>query len=273
MKYIYIILLVLITLIFLNTCGIEDTTMYFQEPKNISYDDANFMIKFDGYNQEEDGDEYLFVGYDVYYYFNDDSGSAKKAAVRIPKITGTRGTFHSDLIDFRDPNVDSSFQNFTTTELDEIYQDVTFPVTEEMIDDVLEEGNSDNVRLSFENTLLIPNTDDNPKKISGNDYILLEELFPKYEQYKSYMEAGTWGGINDNDNATTFKGFLDQNYYNHYSISLYKNEAGFNYYKMKIFVIAKGFNSNTERNKGDYIESLKSSVKEVTIKVDPATAP
>ena len=34
MKYIYIFSIIIITLILLNTCGIEDSTMYFQEAKN-----------------------------------------------------------------------------------------------------------------------------------------------------------------------------------------------------------------------------------------------
>ncbi|MBN1216776.1 MAG: hypothetical protein JXA99_15215, partial [Candidatus Lokiarchaeota archaeon] len=245
-------------------CGIEDTTMYFQEPKNLAYNEATFTISFDGYNQEEDDDEYLFVGYDVYYYFNDDSGSALKAAVRIPKQSETRfeldPNIHTPLFNF--VGVDSSFSNYSVNDLDIIYQDVTFPVTEEMIDDVLEEGKSDNVRLCFDRPAVIGT--ENPKKVS-NDHIYLEELFPKYEQYKSQIEASNWGDIDE------FWGFLDIDYYNYYSYTPYQTIGSDNYYKMKIFVIAKGFNSNTERNKGDYIESLKSSVREISIRVDQAT--
>jgi hypothetical protein len=262
MKYIYAISILIITVILLNTCGIEDTTMFFQEPKNLSYDDATFTIEFDGYNQEEDDDKYLFVGYDVYYYFSGSkSSNAKKAAVRIPVQSHADVGLHSDLLDFTDSDNESSFENYSDNDKDTIYQEVTFPVTWEMIDDVLDEGKSDNVQLCFANTELIQPSDENPHKIS-NDSILMEELFPKYEEYKSQIEGGPW----DENN---FEGFLDQDYYSYYGISLYKFEGGFNYYKMKVFVIAKGFNSNTERNKGDYIESLKSSVKEITIQVVP----
>ena len=264
MKYFYTILLFLITLIFFNTCGIEDTTIYFQEPKNLAYNEATFTIYFDGYNQEEDDDIYLFVGYDVYYYFNDDFSNAKKAAVRIPQESlpryETNQNNHAPLVDFT--SVSSSFQGFSTYDLDTIYQDVTFPVTFEMIDDILKEGKSDNVKLCFNRPATL--STENPKKVS-NDHIYLEELFPKYEQYKSFIESDQWGDVDD------FWGFLDLDYYNHYGYTPYQIIGTDNYYKMKIFIIAKGFNSNKDRNKGDYIESLKSSVIEISIKVDQST--
>lgn len=269
MKYIYILFLFVLILFFQNTCGVEDSTIFFQEPRNLSYDEANFTLRFDGYNQEEDGDEYLFIGYDVYYYFNKDSKNAKKAAVRIPKISEPRENpagvnIHSTLLDYRSVSIESSFSNYSDDDKNTIYQDVTFPVTEEMIEDVLRKSKSDNVRLCFDNTLTIPFGDENPKKV-GNDYILLEELFPKYDEYKSKIEAGQWGNIND------YKGFLDIDYYNYNDCSIYQTVGTDNYYKMKVFIIAKGFNSNTERNKGNYIESLKSTVKEITIEVSQST--
>lgn len=265
MKYFYTFLIILITLILCNTCGIEDTTMYFQEPKNLAYDEASSTIYFDGYNQEKDGDEYLFVGYDVYYYFNDDSKSAKKAAVRMPQHSMDRYKVnqnnHAPLLDFS--TVSSSFQGFSAYDLDIIYQDVTFPVTEDMIDNVLEEGKSDNVKLCFNRPATLGTV--NPKKVS-DDHIYLEELFPKFEQYKSQVvDNGLWGGYDD------FYGFLDLDYYNYYGYTSYATEGSNNLYKMKIFVIAKGFNSNTKRNKGDYIESLKSTVREISVSVPQST--
>ncbi len=263
MKYLHLLLLTILILLFQNTCGIEDSTIFFQEARNLSYDEANFTLRFDGYNQEEDGDEYLFVGYDVYYYFNNNSKSAKKAAVRLPKITTARGgANHSNLLDYTNPMVNSSFSSYSFNDKDIIYQDVTFPVTDEMIDDILKKGRSDNVRLTFDNNNLILPADINPNTIS--DYILMEELFPKYEEYKSQIEAGSWGGVD------AFSGFLDIDYYNYYGIPFtFDIASGKNKYKMWIFVIAKGFNSNTERNKGNYIESLKSTVIEITIEITP----
>ena len=178
--------------------------VYFQEPRNLHYESDGFLY-FNGANQEEDDGEYLFVGYDVYYYFSD-SKNAKKAMVRMPSTpdpdTIWHESPHSKLISFvSDTRFPSS--EFSESYLRTIYQYVTFPVTEDMIDDVLEKNNNDNVKICFHNSDLIESGQTNPKQNSSS-YIIMEELFPNYSEYSSQ----SWADEVSDD----FRGFLDRRY-------------------------------------------------------------
>ena len=257
----YSIILILAVLLF-NSCGIEDNIIYFQEPRNIEIDDSDqtkIIVKFYGYNQEEDDGEYLFVGYDIYYKFSS-SDDEKKAQVRYPIPPFNNLTFHNNaLIDFSD-NSRFPNDNFSDYDMEEFYQLVSIPVTEDMIKDVLKEGKSDNVRFCFDNRNIDAGKY-NPDQDSNNKYIMCNDMFPEYDDYKNKR----WGGLD-------FLGFYDEDYYNNddYVITPSKIEGVFKYYKIDFWIIAKGFNSNSERDK-NFIESLKSETFTLEFKVDIST--
>ena len=50
-------LIFILIFLFFNNCGIEDTVVYYQEPRNLSVeqgDRKNNVVYFYGYNQEKD---------------------------------------------------------------------------------------------------------------------------------------------------------------------------------------------------------------------------
>jgi len=253
-----------IPLIFLNTCGLEDNLIYFQEPRNVHVENngtGTVKVYFYAYNEEEDAGDKLCCGYDVYYYFTN-SSNAKRAAVKIPILTGRNSDF-SELEDY------TKFDRFPDDifDKDDIYQLITIPVTNNMLNEVLDEkGNNDNVRFCFHNDESIIKDlsgDYNPKINSGEDYIFMEEIFPNYDEY----QGEDWG-----ENDPDFKGFYDQDYYDEMGISPVETVGTDKTYKMYIWIIAKGHNSAGEISK-DFTESIKSSIITVNLKVDASPGP
>lgn len=261
-----------IFIFFLYNCGIEDNVMYFQEPRNIEIDDTDqgdITVKFYGFNQEEEDGKYLFVGYDIYYRFKK-SDNPKMAQVRNPipplnEVPPISNLHYFALHKFKD---NSRFPNdsFSDTDMDEFYQIVSIPVTEDMIKHVLKKGNNDDVQFCFDKSHIIPG-EENPYEDSKN--IFINDIFPNYDDYKNYKT--TWGNYDNIDPDKRFKGFYDKDYYDHYGIKPTDTDGiSNNYYKVDFWIVAKGFNSNSERDK-NFIESIKSEVFTVEFRVAIST--
>lgn len=269
-KVVVFILLFTFLFIFIANCGLEDTSTYFQEPRNLSVvgDSANRVVYFYGYNQENVVDSknnkyYLFVGYDVYYYFTS-SKEALKMNIKNPKLSLEHST---DLVVY-DSSSRFSESKYNATYMDEIFQHITIPVTDgspeyndlsddkyrNMIEDILYEGNNDNGRFSFHNHTVNDGTPDlNPYVNSVSNYIFLDDLYPNYNEYKNEE----WGKRGD------FLGFYDYDFFDHVK-DKYDLKEGEHwrrvgdeyYYKIHLYIIAKGFTSLAE--KGIFTESIKS---------------
>lgn len=252
------LLLFLSVFIFLFTCGIEDI-IYFREPQDITVDGVNpekNMVYFYGFNQEETEGNYLFVGYDVYYYFGS-SSSAKKAAVKNPYVPTS-----TNLIDYKSTDDAYRFANFTNT--NDLYQQFTIPVTVEMIEDVLKEGNSDNVKFCFHDYGLITDGRDNPyiDSSSSKKKLLVDLVYPQFSEYQNK----DWADYDDINGAyDDFKGFYDWDYYEALNIPYSAFGTGYRDYKMYIYIVARGFSSSSMDQ--DYITSIKSDVKTITLRV------
>lgn len=251
--------------IFLLSCGLEDS-VYFNPPSVLASETENgtLYITFTGYNQEYEGNttNYLFVGYEIYYYFGNNSSSEKLAMVYNP-IDTTDVTKDSNLIDFYSLNKNSSSNEYqrwvddstTKTHLQELYKSISLPVTIDMISDVLYEANNKNVRFCFVD-LTDTTGDTNPLIVEkeGN-YILMDKIYPNYDEYKNYE----WGK-KEND----FVGFYDQDYYDELNIE--PTSEGGNTYQMTLEVKAKGFNIGL-RSPSNYTESIFSNT--VTVLITP----
>ncbi len=255
MEYFKIIQYVFIILLFTTffNCGIEDT-IYYQEPRLIQIEgtESNVEVFFYGYNQEKDDDKFLFVGYDIYYYFNDPK-TAKKAQVKNPLYTINR-TGETPLISFTDPaRLPSALSN-------DMYRSVSFPVTIPMIENILIENNNKNVKFTFHKLSQTLST--NPF-IDGNT-IVMEQLFPNYNDYNNL----TWGTLDLN-----FIGFYDADYYNYYQIADDKESPSpelYKFYDINIYIVAKGFNSNVDRTL-NLTQSIPSSTSRIKLRVDMST--
>lgn len=248
-----IIFLVFLSLLFLNQCGIEDT-FYFEEPKNVTVignDPQQNVVYFTADNQEEDNGKYLLIGYDVYYYF-EGATVVKKAMVKDPVVSTNP---YGNLIDFKalEP---TRFVNFSTT--NDLYQQFTIPVTNSMIDDVLD-GKSANVEFYFHDTTYIANdsSDTNPKKYSA--VIRMELIYPAYSDYY----GKDW-------NDSNFKGFYDKDYYDSIGVSPIETlPSGNLLYQVTLYIIARGYSSGTLQK--DFTSSSRSNYVTITFEVDPTT--
>jgi hypothetical protein len=271
-KYICLLLIILFSLFFYNTCGIEDNVLFIQEPKNLTYDEYNFNFYFDGFNQEKDNGTSMFIGYDVYYFF-DDVKNAKLAQVRSPA-----GTFpHRTLIDFSGDPKYSQLKASDKNSLNLIYEWVTLPVSQAMIDSVLIQGNSKNVYMYLynypdQNNPTAIYSEPNPQIFSGNK-VYFFELYPNYSQYQNQ----TWGELDqppyNTNNLNPFVGFLDKDYYIKTGIVPNQPDAGgYSYYTMYVYVVAVGFNSSKQMTRQDkIIESLKSNIIKINLHVKTTT--
>ena len=260
----YFLLFLSSSFILLLGCGIEDS-IYFQEPKNIYIDDNEtnkVLVKFKGYNQEEDSDYFLLVGYDVYYYFV--SGQTPlKATVYKPYYSQ-----NENLLDLTNDNYDFGIEskkirfpsNFFKN-MDDFYKYTTIPVTLDMIETVLTDKD-DNVRFCFHNDKINDlSSDTNPYKTSDNRYIILDNLYPNPSEY----EDKTWY---DGDIKENFLGFYDYNYYQNLNITPVAEDGADKIYRMYIYIVAKGFNSSEEIDRNpNYIESSKSVTIQVRLRV------
>ncbi len=239
------------------SCGIEDS-LYFQEPRffEIGGSEFDLLVYFYGHNQEKDNEKYLFVGYDIYYYF-DNIANAKRAQVRDPSYTLPRDG-EKGLIDFTDA---VRFPPDNYGAVTDIYKDVSFPVTIQMIEDVLYEGNNQNVVFTLRKTGSSSPT--NPF-IDANR-VILEQLYPNYNDYYNQI----WGSLDPD-----FLGFYDADFYKYFNIQynaeLSPNPDLYKTYEVNFYVIAKGFNSDHERTK-NFTRSISSSVVRLNISVDQST--
>jgi len=273
-KYLF---LLIFTLFFYNTCGIEDDVLYVQESKNITYDESSFYLYFDGYNQEEDDGTYLFIGYDIYYYF-DTASNARLAQVRNPLSTVITLPHNVPLINFTTESRFSSMLAANSNDVNNIYEWVTVPVKETYITDILYSGNSSNVGLYLYNypnyNVNGPHTVQtgytNPGNQRNSSKVILTELYPNYSQYKNT----TWGDQAVSSDYTNgyatptqedkFWGFLDNDFMTNCVPATAKIDA--TSYYMYVYVVAKSFNSKAEMTRADKIvESLASS--KIRIKV------
>ena len=190
-----LIIISIITIILLNTCGIEDTTLFFQEPRNFHIlDQGNYIFSFYGFNQEKDADRFVFAGYDIWYYFTS-SKNAKKANVRYPFVNNPdtiHDSPHSKLLDVISDSNDPGRFPADQFSISDIYRYITFPVNSDMISNILKKGKNDNVRFSLINLAEPSPSDFNPKKV--NDYIIMEELYPNYDEYGTFTGTRSVGG-------------------------------------------------------------------------------
>lgn len=262
------LLIFFITIISLCSCGIEDS-MYFQEPQEleiVNNDTESVEIRFKGYNQEKQGIYYLFVGYDVYYYF-DKIENRKKAVVRYPYNSSNLKLIDlsTDYFTITDPLSENKFRfpNPPFTIMDDFYKNTTIPVTLDMIDKTLSDK-TDNVRFCFHNNAINDKaTQKNPHNNSGN-YIYMDMIYPNPTEYEGKYDSLQfyWG------DDTNFKGFYDIDYYNYYNIKPYRTEGSTNTYRLYIYIVAKGYNSadDIDRNP-NFTESANSPVISILIRV------
>ncbi len=294
MRYKIIVTVFMFFTLFFIGCGIEDTT-YIKEIENLNvYNNrtTNVRLRFSGFNQEEGVDgKYLFVGYDIYYYFTS-RADAKKANVYMPlkdKESPSRVfdpvypliKSNNKLIYF--PNDDDNKARFPVASFPrsmlDFYRTTTFPVTEDMIKKILEQSRNDNVQFGFElagvNGLRDATSDSddsaNPYIDSTGSYIYLGGIFPDYSEY-SDKDWGVKQTQEQIDDGNPFLGFYDRDYYDNHSPKIEPIEGNPNLpsgtvkYRVYFYVIAKGFNSSFERNQ-NYILSDPSNIVEVIFEV------
>jgi len=245
------------------SCGIEDS-IFFQEPQNVSIDNNDsqkVLVRFKGYNQEKDGDYFLFVGYDVYYYF-------------VPGQTPLKATVYKPYYSQNDKLLDLTNDNFTVgpsenqirfptgffKNMEDFYKYTTIPVKLNMIENVLTDKD-DNVKFCFHDYEGNDSTNDKNPHISGNSYIILDNLFPNPIEY----EEKIWY---EDDTKETFKGFYDYEYYTNLNITHVGEDGADRFYLMYLYIVAKGFNSGDEIDRNpNYVESSRSLTKQVRFRV------
>lgn len=255
-------ILFLCLLFFIVSCGLEESS-YIKEPEVLSVRDNGteyVEIYFTGFNQEEQG-EYLFVGYDVMYYFNN-SSEAKRCQVKNPIYeNNSKLLSHTDLTHDRDV----LFSGFSETEKKLFFQKITFPVTLNMIKDVLHEGNNNNVYVYFHNKTINDDVGEYNPYEANNVYIMIDELFPNINDYLD----------KDWYDSVTFKGFYDKDFYDYVIDSLgydVKKEENSTYtlYSVYFYVVARGFPNITSNYSSfnSLDESISSKVIEVKFRVN-----
>jgi len=241
-------------------------------------DSEEVTVKFYGYNQERGKDEtvannYLFVGYDIYYYFLSKSDVKKKAMVKQPKVPSNNKLrpFPAVDVDYEPTQSEAKNKkrfpeiNFSPG-MDNFFKEVTYPVTIEMIKNVLISGANNNVRFSFKTEYPDMTSDvySNPfevKDAAGN-YIQFGGIYP-YED--DYINA-SWG---DEKDGYTFYGFYDKDFYDFNNIAAESDDGSYSFYKVYFYIVAKGFRDADLSNRNrSYLESAQSSHVEVRFKVD-----
>ena len=167
----------------------------FKEPSSISIEvgvDKKVSIKFYGYNQEKPDGDYLFAGYDLYYYFESPE-QAKRAMVytRFPYETKTSpddSTRNKNLLPSDEiKGTRALYNGFASSNFMYVYQNITFPITEHMITNVLYEANTNNVVLYFHD---FPNNDgefSNPMTDNGKQ-IYIDMIYPDYDEYPQNVD-------------------------------------------------------------------------------------
>ncbi len=267
-----------IFLFFFISCGIEDT-IYFKEPSNITVDydiDKNPVISFYGYNQEKPDGHYLFVGYDLFYYFTTPE-TAKKAAVFNPNpylnnqdvvtsrnknlitiqaIKGTRSIYQ--LFPVADTTKDSVSES--TNLLLSIYKYVTIPVTESIIENVLTEANTNNVKIYFHNDFTNDSDFSNPQINTAESYIFIDKVYPHSLDYPEGYDA-------------EFKGFLDPTFYKKLlQAGIGGSPISFNgdiyTFRCYFYLIAKGFDNLSRTSLNTFTNSVNSTTFTVDFTVD-----
>lgn len=262
-------LLFLLLTFSVTACGIM-ADVYFKEPTSLSVvssDPQAVELTFTAENQEKaPNDDFLLAGYDVYYYFDSESNK-KKAMVRYPKVPDN--TLLITTLVNSDATVPGGVVRFPASggfSNDTIFQDITIPVTNSMIDLRLGSGNSSNVKIYFDNRI----TAQVPKDTSIA--VEIDEIYPNYTLYYSKTKD-MWGDFKQEtiDIVDDFAGFYDKDFYDNVVPTSAKVSGTTDKYKVNFFVIAKGFNSNETRNKTLFIESIRSNTVTVTFQIKSGT--
>ncbi|OHD08404.1 MAG: hypothetical protein A2086_08685 [Spirochaetes bacterium GWD1_27_9] len=252
-----IFFITLLSLLFF-ACGIENS-QYYQAPDGIYVDDngsQDISVKFYGYNQEKNisGSDYIFVGYDVYYYFSNNN-QHKIANVRKPDTSINKKLLPFPKVDAADLTADKSkdkypyrdstdlFYNYINT----FYQSiVTFPLTNKMIDEILKEGNANNVRFNFarKDDISRPQTSDvtqnNP--YIKDEYVFLGEIYPQYTDYNGKTIQIENSAFEFGKPENNFLGFYDKDYYDYLGVKEESTDGDYLIYKVYFYIVARGFN-------------------------------
>lgn len=268
MKVAIVILFVLFSFA-ITACGIM-ADIYFKEPTSLSVvssDPQAVELIFTAENQEKapNGD-FLLAGYDLYYYFDNESNK-KMAMVRYPRVPDNPSLI-TNLVN-SDPTVPGGVFRFPSTggfTNDTIFQDITIPVTNDMINLRLGSGKSGNVKIYFDNRI----TDQVPKDTTIA--VEIDEIYPDYTLYYSKTKD-VWGDFKQEtlDIVDDFAGFYDKDFYDNIVPASAKVSGTTDKYKVNFFVIAKGFNSNETRNKVFFIQSIRSNIVTVTFQIKSGT--
>lgn len=278
MKRFFLIIFVALILV---ACGLEDI-LFFEPPTGFRYreegSNESGYLEFTGFNQEqEDTGKYCFVGYDIYYYFESESTKAK-AQLYLPNpylnedgstdLTVTDKTrLNENLLpwSYFYHGRENFYGNITESYQKQLYRYVTLPVTLKMIENVLYDGNSSNVRAYFSDIYSKKEKFSNPDpELQQNEYISFFNLFPNIEHYPDDYDYEEY-----EKNGKEFKGFRDARFYKKMGVNP-TTENG-DEYKCYFYAVAKGFDSATKTSFNVFSESSKSSTILITFKVDPET--
>ena len=268
-------------MVFFISCGIEDT-IYFKEPSNISVDydinNKNPVISFYGYNQEKPDGQYLFVGYDLFYYFTTPETSKKAAVfnsipylnsqdpvtsrnknlITVQSIKGSRPIYQ--LFPTADATNDSVSE--AANPLLSIYKYVTIPVTESIIENILTEANTNNVKIYFHDDSNNDKAFSNPyvEDSKGDDYIFIDRIYPNSIDYPEGYDAD-------------FKGFLDPTFYKKLLqtggvVSPISDDGEIYTFRCYFYLVAKGFDILSRTSLNTFTNSINSSTFTVDFIVD-----
>lgn len=252
------------------SCGIEDI-VYLEPPsafRAIDSGGGNYYLSFTGFNNEEKiNGEYIFIGYDVFYYFSSESDKRRvqvfepNPSWNVASSNGKNKTLVPGEVLKKDRGIYNAISNENFLE---IYKRVTLPVTKKMIDEILWEGNSSNVILYFDNEGYNPDLYSNPDG-STQQVIRYADLYPNVDDYPDrYSEYEANG-------KEPFKGFLDARFYRKAGIKPISDTT--NQYRCYFYVLAKGFDGMGRTALENFTESTKSSTITVTFTVDEKTIP
>lgn len=243
------------------SCGIENT-LYIKEPTEVkvSYDFYKVpVITFYGYNQEELDGNYLFMGYDLYYYF--DAGSTHRRArvlnstpyLKKDDTTAARNKNLITALDMRGTR--KIYENFSDSSMLNIYSYITFPVTESIIKDILTEANTNNVEIYFDNKTANDGDFSNPYVSSHERKVYIDNIYPAYEEYPTDWDKLEGG----------FLGFFDYEYYKKNEIRAFKDDGDEYIYRGYFYLKAKGVENFTSTS---FVTTLLESNSSSTVQVD-----
>jgi len=237
----------------------------------------NFMVLI----KKRDQNFYLFVGYDIYYYFNSPN-EKQLAMVRFPVVplplptySGTAVAGNKWLLEF--PYDLDNLTRFLTggsgynSSTNNFYQTVSFPIPYNAISSILTEGANSNVRFDFDAStdIYTQNNTKNPFVNTSEKYVIIGSVYPNYNEYVSQTDWYITTDPNDTNFPKRFRGFYDQRYYQKKGIAPYE---GSDIYRVNFYIVSKGFPSSAipDRTPTAYVSSAPSSVFTVKFKAYPA---